>query len=317
MLTDVVELWEELSSESDVTGKYLERLIRPDSEIEIVLGYGSGRIALIIAADFPLDWVSHLQIPNCMSCELTPNGKNRKVKLQLKTAEQKDIFVWFSQDVANRLEGCNTHTVPVFLSQALAEWAEAFKIDPGKGMSRQAQQGLFAELFFLEEAMLPEFSADALLAWHSQNSVHDFQIKQTAWEVKSFGGRRMEVYISSEDQLDTFGLSKLILGVVKLKISEEVGSSVVDIVDRLAGLFANDTSVLMHLRTGLAKYGYVDQSSIVNEYFFTPRTLAEYEVTADFPKITSRNIPSAINNVKYVLSLTSLERFLAKPLIEF
>jgi hypothetical protein len=317
MLTDVVQLWEELSTEADTTGKYLERLIRPDSDIEIVLGSGSGRIALTIAADFPSDWNRQLQVPNCMSCELTQGREISKAKLQLKAGELKDIFVWFSQDVANRMEGGTAQTVPGLLSQALVEWAEAFRVDPEKGMSRQAQQGLFAELFFLEEVLLPEYSADALLAWHSQNSVHDFQIEQTAWEVKSFGGRRMEVRISSEDQLDTIGLSKLILSVVGLKVSEEAGASVGEIVDRLISRCVSDTALSAHFKTGLAKYGYVDRSSIVHEYFFTPRLLAEYEVTNGFPRITSRNIPSAVSDVHYALSLASLEKYLDKPMVEF
>lgn len=316
MLTDVVQLWEELSSESDATGRYLERLVRPDSEIEIVIGYGSGRFALIIAADFPSEWSRHLQVPHSMSCELAPDGKTTKAKFQLKVTELENIFIWFSQDVANRLEECSARNVPDLLLRALVEWAEAFRINPVKGMSRQAQQGMFAELFFLEKILLPKFSADGLLAWHSQDSVHDFQIEQTAWEVKSFGGRRMEVRISSEDQLDSIGLSELILAVVGLKISEKSGSSIVEIVDRLVRWCADDTTMLTHLRTGLAKYGYVDESSIVHKYFFTPRLIAEYTVMEGFPRITARNIPSAINNVKYVLSLSSLEGYLKKPIVE-
>jgi hypothetical protein len=317
MLTDVVQLWEELSIESDATGKYLERLIRPDGEIEIVLGYGDGRIALIIAADFPSDWSRHLQVPNCMSCELAPGVKASKVKFKLKTSNLKEIFAWFSQDVANRLEGYTAQAVPDLLSQALVEWAEAFRVDSEKGMSRQAQQGLFGELFFLEEILLPEYSTDALLAWHSQNSVHDFQIDQTAWEVKSFGGRRMEVRISSEDQLDTIGLRRLILAVVGLKISEEAGSSVSEIVDRLVGRCGSDSTMLAYFKTSLAKYGYVDELSIVHEYFFTPRLVAEYAIEDSFPRITSHDIPSAISNVNYALSLASLERYLTKPMTEF
>lgn len=316
MLTDVVELWGELSSESDATGKYLERLIRPESEIEIVLGYGNGRIALLLQADFPYGWNKNIQLPNCMSCELNVNGVSPKVTLQLKADQLKDIFVWFTQDVANRLEGCTSQNAPDLLMQALVEWADAFRVNPEKGMARTAQQGLFAEMFFLENVLLPEFSTDAFLAWHSQNSVHDFQIEKTAWEVKSFGGRRMEVHISSEDQLDDIGLTKLTLSVLGLKVSEDAGTSVIEIVDRLIELCGSDSTLLLHFKAGLAKYGYIDKSSIVHEYFFTPRLIAEYAVTDVFPKIVSRSLPSAISNVKYLLSLASLEEHLTKPMIE-
>ena len=52
-MTDVIKLWDDLAAESTATGKYLERLVRPDSDVEVVLGYGAGRFGLDIA-DTPL-----------------------------------------------------------------------------------------------------------------------------------------------------------------------------------------------------------------------------------------------------------------------
>jgi hypothetical protein len=240
-----------------------------------------------------------------------------QAKFQFAGGELENIFIWFSQDVANRLDGTTLLEAPIKLEQALIEWEEAFRVDPKKGMSRQAQQGLFAELFFMEGALIPEYSRDAFLGWHSQNSVHDFQIDQQAWEVKSYAGRRMEVHISSEDQLDNIGLSQLFLVAVGLKVSDEAGQSIDEIVVRLSAACSGDYALLSHLKTGLAKYGYINESSIVRKYFFSPRMMSEYSVTGDFPRIVRKQIPSAVSSVKYLLSLTSLEGYLTKPSIEY
>lgn len=317
MLTDVIKLWDDLATESTATGKHLERLVRPESEVEVVLGYGAGRFDLDIAADFPLDWEKNLKMPHCMHCELDHTETTPRAKFRFRGDALDNIFVWFSQDVANRLDGASLLDAPEKLELAIVEWAEAFRIDPQKGMSRQAQQGLFAELFFLEEVLIPGLSSKALLGWHSQNSVHDFQVESTAWEVKSYGGRRMEVRISSEDQLDDIGLSPLILVAVCVKVSDEAGQSIDEIVERLIATFSAENALLSHFKTGLAKYGYIDRSSIIRKYFFTPRAISQYRVSNDFPRIVRTHIPSAVSNVNYLLSLTSLESHLIKPIREY
>ena len=317
MLTDVILLWDELRAESSSVGKHMERLVRPDSEVEIVLGAGGDQCALSVSAVFPADWNKTVRLPNCLTCSLMQDRSFQTARFQLRDDVFEDIFIWFSQDVVNRLESCSVESAVQVLQDALAEWEEAFMIQPDRGMSRQAQQGLFAEIFFLKEILLCEHPEEGLLGWHSQNSVHDFQIGEAAWEVKSFGGRRMEVRISSEDQLDYVGLETLVLAVVGLKVSEEAGASVTDIVGQLVRKVGNNREQLMHLKTGLAKYGYIDESSVIQKYLFTPRSVFEYAVTDGFPRITSRNIPSAVHDVKYTLSLGSLETHLIKPVIEY
>jgi len=317
MLTDVISLWEELSRECDATGQTLERLVRPDSKVEIVLRKGEHGCSLIVGASTTDKILSSLKIPACMDCELDKGRESDAIQIALRNMSFEPIFVWFSQDLANRLIDKSASEAEEILEQCLAEWSEAFRVLPDSGMRRQAQQGLFAELLFLESVLIAKDVESGVLAWNSQNSVHDFQIGATAWEVKSFGGRREEVRISSEDQLDGTGLESLILVVVSLKVSDKSGTTVPEIVDRILSHMDQGTDLDLHFRTGLAKYGYVDESSIHEAFYFTPRTLAQYQVDGNFPRITGDNLPSAIHNVRYALSLSSLEHHVAEPTIHY
>lgn len=317
MLTDVISLWEELSRESEATGQTLERLVRPDSDIEIILTKGEHGVSLIVGVS-STDKIAHsTTIPACMTCGLDSGREFKAVEMVLRNISYEPIFIWFSQDLANRLIGRSANEAEDILEQCLSEWAEAFRVIPDIGMGRQAQQGLFAELLFLESVLMAKDIESGILAWNSQNSIHDFQIGTTAWEVKSFGGRREEVTISSEDQLDSTGLDSLILVVICVKVSEKSGMTVPEVADRILSRIADRTDLDLHFRTRLAKYGYVDESSIRETFFFTPRTLAQYNVDGDFPRITGGSLPSAIHNVRYALSLSSLEHHVAEPTIHY
>jgi hypothetical protein len=317
MLTDVISLWEELSRECDATGQTMERLVRPDSDFEIVLRKGEHGCSLIVGASTTDKLATSTKIPACMTCALDRSRGSDAIQIALRNMSYEPIFIWFSQDLANRLIDRSASEAEEVLEQCLAEWSEAFRVVPDSGMRRQAQQGLFAELLFLESILMAKDVDSGILAWNSQNSVHDFQIGATAWEVKSFGGRREEVRISSEDQLDCAGLESLILVVVSLKVSDKSGTTLSEIVDRLFSFIGKGTDLDLHFRTGLAKYGYVDEASIHETFYFTPRTLAQYQVDDDFPRITGSSLPSAIHNVKYALSLSSLEHHVAEPTIHY
>ena len=317
MLTDVVKLWESLKLESSHTGKYLERLVRPDIEVEMVLGKGPERCTFNITGKFAEGWDQQIRVPNCISCTLIGSAGVQQARLELRDEKLEDIFVWFSQDVANRIGKCTPANVAVTLEETLSEWSYAFRLQPRDGMSREAQQGLFAELLFFEEVLSAYSAAENIMAWRSQDSVHDFQLGESAWEVKSFAGRRPEVRISNEEQLDSTGLKELTLAVVRLKVSQDSGASVDQIVERVRQKISHSRAAVLHFQTGLAKYGYIDESSLVTKFFFTPRSLAQYSVTDDFPRIIGGSIPTAIYNVKYVLSLDALEAYLSGSVVEF
>lgn len=317
MLTDVISLWEELSRECEATGQTLERLVRPDSDVEIVLRKGGHGCSLIVGASTTDNISGSARIPACMTCASEKSRGSDAIQIALRNMSYEPIFVWFSQDLANRLIGISAAEAEGVLEQCLSEWADAFRVAPETGMRRPAQQGLFAELLFLESILMAKDVESGILAWNSQNSVHDFQIGATAWEVKSFGGRREEVRISSEDQLDSTGLESLILIAVGLKVSDKSGTTVPDIVDRILSKVSQGTDLDLHLRTGLAKYGYVDESSIHEIFYFTPRSLAQYRVDDDFPRIIGVHLPSAIHSVRYSLSLSSLEDHVAEPTFRY
>ncbi|WP_405232524.1 PD-(D/E)XK motif protein [Lentisalinibacter salinarum] len=317
MWTDVITLWDQLRKEAEDTGQSLERLVRADCDVEVLLQKGPRDFAVRIATVFPENWERMATIPQCMRASISDHAPNRGLRLRVRDPDFEEIFVWFTQDLANHLYDAKSQTAPETVEEVLGKWSAAFRTSAAEGLSRQAQQGLFAELLFLDRILLEDYPESAVSGWNSQHSTHDFQIGDRAWEVKSFAGRRLEVRISGEDQLDATGLAELFLTVIALRIDEQVGISVDELVDKLTDRLGANREALLAFRTGLAKYGYIDQSSIVDMFFFTPKTLSQYCVTDSFPKLTRSDLPSSIHDVRYKLSLSALEEFLAGPLIDF
>jgi hypothetical protein len=284
---------------------------------EIILGYRPGLCKLILGTRVPSNEIDELPLPRCVGVHQSHGLKGDRTEIRLDDPDFEALFIWLAQDVANRLRGLQGDELSKELTRVFHEWVEAFRLRPEDGLSRIAQQGLFAELFFLQTVLIPRESVNAVTAWKSQHAVHDFQIGDYAWEVKSNAGRRPEVTITSEQQLDPAGLSDLRLVVLELRVSEEAGTAVSELIKALNKELEHDLSLIKYFHTALAKYGYLSDRSIKKQYFFTPRRLSEYLVTESFPSITRRDLPLAVHSVSYRLSLGSLDIHLAGPAVIF
>lgn len=192
-------------------------------------------------------------------------------------------------------------------------WKALFKYEGKTGVSKEMIQGLFGELFFLEELMISKYGVDeSILSWSGPDSASkDFSINNTWYEVKTIGANASTVKISSIAQLSSDLTGHLCVVRVE-KMSDEFTngkSSILEILSLILNRISSET-IEDILLSKIAKYGINLQSKEIN-CRFDVKGLEMFTVTSDFPRISINNNPfPEITNVAYEISVSGIQRFL-------
>jgi hypothetical protein len=187
-----------------------------------------------------------------------------------------------------------------------------------KTMNEAQQKGLIGELLFLRDYLLPRFSVSVALSfWQGPfDAPQDFCIGDSAVEVKcQLGTSRPLIRISSIEQLNT-QLARLYLFVVTVgKGTEETDNTInlpiiiSEIRDQIQSSQPSSGELFENL---LLQAGYMDLQEY-NEFRFIVSKFRFYEVTDDFPKLHSADIPEGIANVTMDIMLDKCSQYVVAP----
>ncbi len=200
--------------------------------------------------------------------------------------------------------------------EALVKRLEQWQIflsscSPG-GLGAERQAGLYAELLFLRDRLMPVAgAAKAVSAWKGGDKAsHDFQYPGCAIEVKSSRRETLDsVVISSLVQLEIPDQSSLLLSVWHLQASEAGGETLPGLIEQLRESLPYESRAV--LEEGLRLYGYLDtQRHLYEATGYTLRTTRHYDVREGFPRIREADMPKGVSKVRYRVELASAEGFL-------
>lgn len=190
-------------------------------------------------------------------------------------------------------------------------WRRLFQQAHSTLLSSSMQKGLLGELLYLSAVATERGWEEALRAWVGPEGCdQDFNFSDKWVEVKTVSVSADAVSISSVQQLERQDIGKLV--VYFLEKTSSGGASTISlsgtisaIKEQLASQEASDMLVCK-----LAKYGYfekdADSYSSIHYRYAENRT---YTVTDGFPKLTRDNIPTAVTNAKYSISLAMIDCF--------
>lgn len=201
--------------------------------------------------------------------------------------------------------------ISVTLMNVLMKWKRFFESQQEIRMPEIKQQGLYGELLFLEE-LIKRYGGQAIFWWTGCNmETHDFYIDTHAVEVKTTSAKeKYKINISSEYQLDPVDVSgKLFLKFIALRKSIADGECLPEIVKRIKSMIINQRSFVDEFNNKLFRYGYIKDHPDLYTIGFKNREVRFYEINEKFPKVTSKDLPSAINNITYMLNLGSCNQF--------
>ena len=248
----------------------------------------------------------------------TEDETGRRVIIRLTDGEQREIFQRFCVDIveATRLAESDEEAVERFLARTW-RWHRLLRSGHDGRLSDDEQKGLIGELRLLETHLLSVLPAgDAVEGWAGPTGApKDFQVGRLCIEAKALNPMKAEVAISSIDQLDAQGASRLFLYVTEVIAATGESRSAATVIDMArqirSAIEAQDPSATIAFEARLNAVGfdweddYSDRLWVVGEEML-------YEVAEEFPRVTPSMVPPGVDNVRYAIALAACEEFRAE-----
>lgn len=224
-----------------------------------------------------------------------------------------NVFVVLSEDLIGAAIQCNTEYLLILLTEKrLKSWEKLFQAS-GSGLLAEFQiKGLLGELIFLEESITKN-NMQALVpisAWVGPQGAHqDFIFSDISFEIKTINVNGESVSIASLEQLNSsIPIILVVIELLKVGFGDDQAFNLNEYVSRIENLICSDPPALMIFRSTLLESGYV-RNDYYDQFYFSLNSITKYEVSTEFPKLTPKNIPTAIVSCQYSLSLKDLFKF--------
>lgn len=313
MLKTVYEKWEELKQgeENQIKPFYLGDKSNAKIYFCILKNHNFG-----IFIEFNKGILSDVDIPNLNGMKIVvcdaPNIDNSKEYIYIENLDQKEeIFEAFSSSLTDEIIECKTYAdLYNGLINTIKKYKDYFS-NPNKQLSKQEEQGLCAELD--ELAKMIDIKGEGVINnWlgPSKNK-RDFVFNNSALEIKSTQNQEsISIKISNEKQLDPNYPSYFEHLFLKVYIMEdrEVGINVISCINKVYEKLTSISNKQAFIAS-LLSMG-VDYKVYKPRFCFSIEDVRAYEVTDDFPKITSSSISNQIYDVSYRLNIANLDKFI-------
>ncbi|MBR8834022.1 MAG: PD-(D/E)XK motif protein [Stigonema ocellatum SAG 48.90 = DSM 106950] len=209
----VQDTWKLLEEDrSSLSSGYLTRRVLPEVKYDVFLA-----IELPSNTRLLMLRVKHSSVgkgtvfPKSSSFEVRrvalPNDSEAYVTLQLVLTNSRysDIFTTLVQDIVDHLVPLadETNAVAEFITR-LRRWQTFLEKHNPEGLSQTEQQGLYGELWFLRQVVIPQLgSRRGVQCWTGpRGTQQDFQFQSCAVEVKTTVAKQhQKLAIASERQL--------------------------------------------------------------------------------------------------------------------
>jgi hypothetical protein len=199
----------------------------------------------------------------------------------------------------------------IAVENRLKRWQAFLMQNTEVSLSLMTQMGLFAELMFLINILVPGKGAPvAIAAWGGPEAdKQDFSLPDLAVEIKSYKTSKGPlVTISSTHQL--FSIDKPLFLVTYGLTEAQNGKSIIDLISELDTLFSSESvTVIQSFERKLIEFGYMPGMIYDVMSKFVVDCTRGFIVEKDFPRILPHQTPSEIIAVNYTIDLQLCTRF--------
>ena len=189
------------------------------------------------------------------------------------------------------------------------QWKKMFVSSRANFLSEPEIMGLIGEILFLRENLADRIGlSEALRSWSGQELTHkDFSYQDLWFEVKTVSRGIPTVRISSLEQLDSDHDGELIVFILEKMSSTYKGISLNKLILETRDMFmSGDERDLFMAKTALQGYEYND---FYDDFVYEIVSCTRYSVNGTFPRLTVKNVPSAIRKASYDIALTEIATF--------
>ena len=318
---NLAEVWERLEEDTRTAGvsSRVQRRIVPAGRRDFFLGLdmpSRNRMLILRVAAGSVEGQPDMADSRGLAVRRTPrnpDGEQTEVELVLTESQHLDIFDLLIRDLVDAAEEPQDERTGLtrFLSR-LSDWQQLLRRLAPRGLSREAQQGLWGELWVLREIVAPVMGmAEAVRAWRGPlGADQDFQIMNTSIEVKTSTAHVLDrLTIASERQLEAPDDVTLLLVGLSLDSRAGYGETLPDMVG-ISRAAASESGCLHLLDNRLELYGYeANDESLYSDVGFSLRSFHAFLVGDGFPRIVSGDLPSGVGDVRYSVSIASCSSF--------
>jgi hypothetical protein len=201
--------------------------------------------------------------------------------------------------------------------RVMAKWRRFWGQLPQQMLSKEAQVGLFAELWFLSTWLVPRFGPDVTMVWRGPwGGRNDFEWLDKSIEVKATTNSRGRIHrINGLEQLEKPTTGSLYLFSLVLREERGAPHSLPGIIVTCREQLAISSEAMSHLESGLAQAGYspVHQEEY-SKMLFRVVEEALFCVEQDFPKVTRESFAGSalqgVERVEYEINLNAFDHLI-------
>jgi hypothetical protein len=315
------ELWQTLEGETrgvPLTGIQVRR-IHPESLRAVYLGFKKPDDRRVFLLRIPKDHLPAAGVlPSLRGVEpfavMLPADApaHGSLGLTLREIRYADVFTALVSDLSDHVarQPDDAGAVEAFLAR-LGKW-QKFLESHSEGMGEEAQRGLYGELKFLRDHVLPRLGTDGVSAWTgARRTPQDFQFPGCAVEVKTSTAKQLQTLrISNERQLDDTHLEALFLYHLSLEPLRGTGETLPQMVAALRSLLADGSTARTQFEDALIEVGYLDAHA--PRYAATGYSIRQenlFRVREGFPRLIESDLPVGVGDVTYSISVAECQHF--------
>lgn len=227
--------------------------------------------------------------------------------------DSEEIFERVLQSLVDHILAERELPLYTVIYEVLDRWHNFFKRKWDAKLTLEEEMGLFGELYYINRWLdfFPQEPPLIIKDWKGplKNRI-DFVSKNTGIEIKTVAPKiRYEIKISNEKQLELNPvIDTLFLYVLKVEVNDSTGKSLQNMIETIEEqLIDRAPSLAVKFKDLLLEVGVISEDYNKN-YFFVHEELA-YKATEEFPKLTSKNLPTGITNVSYSIDLSHCKSF--------
>jgi len=239
-----------------------------------------------------------------------PEGRNC-LRFELTEPAHADVFDVIGNDVLRSVVASadDRNAFRAFVAR-IDEWQSFLDQLPVEGLGEPAQQGLFAELWFLRILVGEVGPVRAVRAWAGPKALaKDFQFPGVAFEVKASSAKQHSHFIiSNEMQLDARG-GRLILYCLLLERLVAGGMSLPELVAAVRADLQPDRDAALLFSELLLHTGYADSSAARYSTHYVLRLQHFFDVRDAFPRIVEADLRLGVGEVRYSISEAECGRY--------
>lgn len=239
------------------------------------------------------------------------------VELRLLGPAFNEVFATLVDDISRCLAGITAEDqAAATIARRLITWQRLLERHNPEGLSAEEQRGLYGELWFMRERLFPHLPPMQVVgAWTGPARIaKDFQVAGCAVEVKTTAAKQHQhLQITSEKQLDDTGLTAMFLFHLSLEVSSGAGETLPEMVQRTRQWAGPDAAAALLLEDKLRDGGYWDVHQHRYAAGYICREFNLFRVQEGFPRLTERDLPPGVGDLRYSVSVAECRHFPGDP----